>query len=197
MNSLKRWVYCALLISCSAKAELVSIGFYSNDMARPLSGYLFEAPFKPATKSYLDLGDELAEQFIKLAAADNDQFRLFAQYETSVTVMDEGPHLDLTDWKHCTTDWIPVDQITPATFQFPASLAVDLGCFPEVSGKELKKAVSEYGGERWSSLLGADVSPNSYPLATSLNTIRLRVEQLKNGEWVAVTMLDIAVPMGC
>ena len=44
-------------------------------------------------------------------AKAGETYRVRVQYETSLGLSAEGPHLDLTDWKHCVSDWEAADAL--------------------------------------------------------------------------------------
>ena len=173
------------------------IEIYSNELTQLSQNYKFNSPFTKESTAHLDLGDNLDGQLVKLISSDADTFRVHIQYETSLTVMDEGPHLDLVDWKHCTTEWLNVTESSPNTFKLPRESEINLDCFPDVTPKMIKDAVLKYGGERWASLLRDDIDVNTYPLATALSTIRVRVQRLMDKKWVEEALISINVPMGC
>ena len=186
-----------LIISSSANADLKMIEIYSNELTQLSQSYKFHPPFSKELTTYLELGDNLDGQLVKLTSSGADKFRVHIQYETSLTVMDEGPHLDLIDWKHCTTEWRQVTESSPNLFTLPSENEINLDCFPSVTSKEIRDAVFKYGGERWASLLKDDVNIYTYPLATSVSSIRIRVQRLSGEKWVEDAMISINVPMGC
>ena len=186
-----------LMMFPSANADLMIIDIYSNKLNQLSQNYRFNSPFTKAITTYLELGDNLDEQLVKLTSSKADQFRVHVQYETSITVMDEGPHLDLIDWKHCTTEWLQVSESSPNIFTLPQERKINLDCFPSVTSKEIKDAVLKYGGERWASLLKDNVDINTYPLAAAVSTIRIRVQRFSGENWVEDAMITINVPMGC
>ena len=186
-----------LIMSSSANADLTMIEIYSNDLTQLSQSYRFHPPFSKESTAYLELGDNLDGQLVKLISSDTDEFRVHIQYETSLTVMDEGPHLDLIDWKHCTTEWLPAAESSSNIFTLPQESQANLDCFPSVTPNEIRDAVLKYGGERWASLLKDNVNINTYPLATAVSSIRIRVQRLSGKKWVQDALISVKVPMGC
>ncbi len=93
-----------------------------------------------------------------------NKFRVSVQFETSSTIMDEGPHIDLIEWKHCTTNWVNLKSTKPNEFTLPKAMLIDKECFPTVSNDEVKSKIHEIAGKRWSSLLKGDIDVHKYPL---------------------------------
>ena len=61
----------------------------------------------------LDLSHSIENQIIVLHPFLNDarEFKIEQQFETSMSVSDEGPHIDLTDWRHYTSDWQEIKKL--------------------------------------------------------------------------------------
>jgi len=104
---------------------------------------------------------------------DDRDLALQYQIETSMTIMDEGPHIDLVDWKHYTSDWIDLERIDARRFRLPKIESnYELASrFPTYTVDELYEAAMATGGHRWADLA------------------RKRMETLFT--------LHISVPMGC
>lgn len=186
-----------LTMSSSAKADLMIVEIRSDELNQLSQNYRFTYPFSKETTAYLELGDNLDGKLVKLTSSGKEKLQVHIQYETSLTIMDEGPHLDLTDWKHCTTEWLQVMESSPNIFTLPRESEINLDCFPDVTPKMIKDAVLKYGGERWASLLNENVSINTYPLSTAVSTIRIRVQRLSGEKWVQDALISVSVPMGC
>jgi hypothetical protein len=158
----------------------------------------YVAPFKKETLGYLELGDSLSEAKVIILGEEDESYRIELQLETSISVSAEGPHLDLTNWKHCTTVWHSIKALTYNEFQLPDFTTVSTDCFPNVSHEEIKEEVLKQGGEYWVSVLEKEGLPEDYsPVGVSLSSVRIKVEKLIGTEWEVVTIIDINVPMGC
>lgn len=114
-------------------------------------------------------------------------------YETSVTIMDEGPHCDLLDWKHFTSPWKTLRQTEAGLFRCLGYTLKEHEKFPEVSTAELKEAVKEHCGEEWSE---AVKHPLEYPAGVGISTYFLRISGKKDGASF-VKIIAIYSPMGC
>lgn len=159
-------------------------------------GYTLVAPFETSSSVILEFGENLSEKIIFVDSIENRNYRARIQLETSITVMMEGPHLDMLDWKHCTTDWLDLKRFKSDRFTIPNLDEIDTDCFPEVSRKELRAAVMEYGGEYWAKLISDDIRKEELPIAVSLSSVRLKIEARENGKWELITIINVVIPMG-
>ena len=65
-----------------------------------------------------DVPEYVDGQDISIVGGDNaSKFRIFERYRTSMTVMGEGPHLDLVDWRHFDSEWIAWTNSTSVRFE--------------------------------------------------------------------------------
>jgi len=176
---------------------LIEVG--ADNPVEGVKSFQFKSPFKNSISRSLGLADDLSLLNVAIRSESTNSFRVLLQLETSMTVMDEGAHLDLTDWKHCTTDWLEVAKLSGNKFALPDFRRINTDCFPDVSDTEIKEEVFAQGGERWARVL--DISYPDYPEYSSttveLSSVRLKVETLRNGKWSLVTVLDFNVPLGC
>ena len=187
--------FLLLLISANAMAiTQINIDARGKDH---FQGYSFAAPYKKTTNAYLDLGENLSNKTVRIAAKDGANFKVQIQLETSLTIMDEGPHLDLINWKHCTTEWREVEKISGSEFILPVLEKINVDCFPNVTAAEIRAEALKLGGERWANLIKQDASINDYPLSTALSLVRIKIEEKISGEWQTITVLHFSIPMGC
>lgn len=156
----------------------------------------------------MELGDMLDEVTLRLApSTPGATLRVHVQFETSLSLSNEGPHLDLLDWKHCTSAWIPAKRVDAGTFVLPVSTESQASCFPPYTQAELRDAIraqlADDGRsdpaalERWTPkrVPGYDgMLPTPHP---GLSRIRLRVQERIDGAWTTVTVVTFMPPMGC
>ena len=186
-----------LVITSKVSLAIDKIEFYSPNNNAFLNTYEFIAPFDESIDSYLELGDNIDVQVVKITSTTSRKYKLSVQFETSLTIMDAGPHFDLTEWKHCTTDWLDLKSEKPNEYRFPEAALIDNNCFPKVSDEEIRSEVGRVAGERWLALLKGDLDVNHYPLGVSLSTVRIRVLEEVNGIWTLITTINFKIPMGC
>ncbi len=185
-----------LLISTNTFA-ITQINVAAQNDKDYFQGYSFVPPYQKTTHASLDLGENLSGKIVRIAANDGANFKVHLQLETSLTIMDEGPHLDLINWKHCTTEWIKVETESDSEFILPVLENIDVACFPKVTAAEIRAEALKQGGERWANLIKQDASINDYPFGTALSMVRIKIEENIAGEWQTVTVLLFSIPMGC
>jgi hypothetical protein len=150
----------------------------------------------------LGLGDAMAKAIMLYPAVPGTRFKVEQRYETSLTVMDEGPHLDLLDWKHHVSEWEEVPSRDGVTFVSKEIVADE---FPSVTRAEIVQAVAaelkkwgqNFDGERWIGLAETCSGPRAGACNVSVSKIMLRVRVMETGGWKDVQTIEIAVPMGC
>lgn len=140
------------------------------------------------------LAESIEGQTIKFNGYEKlEDLKVEQCYETSVTIMDEGPHCDLLDWKHYTSPWKTLRQTEAGLFRCLSYTLKEHEKFPEVSTAELKEAVKEHCGEEWSEVVK---HPLEYPAGVGISTYFLRISGEKDGASF-VKIIAIYSPMGC
>jgi hypothetical protein len=142
---------------------------------------------------FLELGDKIMSFYV-FDKSGASEYRLFLQTESSVTIMDEGPHLDLTNWKHGQSEEIQLSEKEGEYFYKDQSSQMS---FPEVSLSELIDAAKKKGGERWAQLAKKCNTPKEYPCSVTPSKYILRLERKVNGAWIKKGKAIIIPPMGC
>ena len=147
----------------------------------------------------LGLGENIENQVIALHPFPNDlrEFKVEQQFETSMTIMDEGPHYDLTDWKHYISDWQEIQKLAENRFLTSKIDEADSIKFPKVTSKEIYRAVSKNGDEKWVEHARLCKSPNDYPCGVSVSKISFRIMAKENGVWGVIHRINFIIPMGC
>jgi hypothetical protein len=119
------------------------------------------------------------------------------RYETSVTASAEGPHCDLIDWKHYTSEWKVLE--TSGLNKFTADVYTPemTQQFPEVSIDEVKTE-TERACEGWGEVVHEATSITDYPFSVGISRIWLRItaERSDTGEKIE-KIIEFGVPMGC
>lgn len=154
-----------------------------------------------STRFELGLGDSLASAVLEVVPRSGEDREMAVQFqiETSVTIMDEGPHLDLVDWKHSTSDWADLERIDVLKFRIPT---FDYGyelvsSFPAYTAQELVDAALAAGGDRWAELARRWPDPEDGRVGVGISTVRIRIRAHDVSGWSTVFTIEIDVPMGC
>lgn len=170
------------------------------------SGWRHEGPVPPQLTIPLELGDEVYGATLQLQpATPGATWRVRVQYETSLGLSAEGPHLDLTDWKHCVSDWEVAEAVDAVSFVLPTPSAEQHACFPSYTRAELEQAVRAYAvaqgdpamADDWIPRIGEGDALGTVVPFVAISAVRVRVEVLRKGKWVEVTTVGFLPPMGC
>ncbi|WP_372016425.1 hypothetical protein [Pseudoxanthomonas sp. 10H] len=176
---------------------------------RSFAGWQSEGEVAAALDVPLELGDEVHGATLQLQpAASAGPWRVRVQYETSLGLGAEGPHLDLTDWKHCVSAWVPAESSGPLSFVLPAPSPEQQACFPAYTAGELEQAVRDHAArmgdasqaDGWLQGLRAPSTGMSTTPVTpfvAISAVRVRVEVKRDGRWVEATTVTFVPPMGC
>lgn len=153
----------------------------------------------------LGLGEPIAKLIILHSKMGEDyEFRIEQQYETSLSLMDEGPHMDLLNWKHYVSEWKILESVGRHSF---VSKEVVSDKFPKVTTAEIIQATKEQSArwaregynpeERWVKIARKCKIPTEYPSGVSISKVRLKISVKTGKGWKEIHGIDILVPMGC
>lgn len=151
----------------------------------------------------LDLGEALVGIDVVGFAADGDDVRVEQRFETAMTIMNEGGHVDLVDWKHGATPWLTLTRDVGGRFRAAPRAEGPLP-FPPVKANDIVDAAKKAGADaRYLELARSCASATSYPCDVGVSRIVLRVlrrekDQERNAhEWRTVRVVYLNAPMGC
>jgi hypothetical protein len=148
----------------------------------------------------LGLVSEISGQLYSIELSESvKNIAIFQNYETSLTLMDEGPHVDLTNWKHYQSDWeqLKISDNKFRTFKYSDA---DNNKFPSVSTVEIVNAVKEHlndQDDRWAELAKKCNDANSAPCGVSISRINLKIELTNKNGTTSAKYIIFEVPMGC
>ncbi|MBA2734468.1 MAG: hypothetical protein H0U54_16525 [Acidobacteria bacterium] len=146
----------------------------------------------------LDLSESIENQIILLRGTIPErEFKLEQQFETSLAISDEGPHLDLVDWKHYRSEWREIKKLENNKFLTLKLTEADASRFPHVTMQEIYQEVLKEGGNRWANLVRAAKTINDYPIGISVSKISLRIKVREGERWRVLKRLEFTIPMGC
>jgi hypothetical protein len=151
----------------------------------------------------LGLGESILNQRIKLSSRCTN-VTIEQQYETSLVIGNEGPHLDLIDWKHYTSDWELLKATAENRFRSKAYSVKDEQKFPEVNNEEIVAAVKTYfesfpgnrSAPQWISLVKEVSNAHQYPCCVAISRVFFKVKGKSNGKTFEKTIV-FQLPMGC
>ena len=190
-------IYLICLFSSMLNAAINEINIIPNATTSISKAINLAEPFKDRITIPLEIQDQISNANLIIVANKNDKIRTSLQLETSMSIQDEGPHLDLLDWKHCTSDWLTIDNSATHQFKLPDFENIPLDCFPEVTLAEIKQAVLQHDGQEWIPLFDRDSFNKEMNLLIGISAARIKIEQMIEGKWVVVTIVNLNIPIGC
>jgi len=154
----------------------------------------------PVVVDDLDVPEYIDGQEISIVGGDKSaQFRIFERYRNSMTVMGEGPHLDLIGWRHFDSEWMPLDQLDQRRFRTLETDEMDDSKFPPTTQAELISAVRKRAAD-WPEaveLAKTCRSPHHEPCAVGVSSVYFRIEKQVGDRWIQVGVVEVLIPMGC
>ncbi len=112
--------------------------------------------------------------------------------------MNEGPHCDLTDWKHYLSEWQKLKTGKKGQFIGVQYAEKDGIKFPDISLDVLKEEVKKQCGTEFFNLLKNVKTQTEYPIGVSISRYYLRLTGTRNDNGKTFTKLIIfSTPMGC
>ncbi|PHN08270.1 SH3 domain-containing protein [Flavilitoribacter nigricans] len=126
------------------------------------------------------------------------KIEILQRYETTVTIMDEGPHCDLIEWEHFYSEWEPLTYLPSINaYQVRQYSESESRKFIDVTPEELQRAVLQHCGERWAKLIPSDQSVGTYPSGIDISRIFLKLVLTDQDGQVSEKLLIFELPMGC
>ncbi len=144
----------------------------------------------------IELGEVFEGKKINLIEVSLTNVKVEQRFETSLSVMNEGPHCDLINWKHYLSEWEPVKQIGVNTYQSNTYTEVEKKKFPVTTPEEITNAVQLYCPD-WSKSFPKISSPNLYPSEISISKYYLKISGSDHLGNFSENLLIVQIPMGC
>ena len=180
-------------VTLDLKAFVISFQSIVNDS---YYDYSFNNKGDDTTDVYLELGDSPENNLLTFDSRESEIVNIYQRYETSATIMNEGPHLDLIDWFHYASDWVALEKNDNDSFKSISYSLEEASKFPEVDIEQLKVMVNNIGGERWAKLVKDVNSINDYPIGIGISKIEFKIEYLLRGIKKAKYIV-FEMPLGC
>lgn len=169
-------------------------------LSEPSSDRLIELSKNSTTTIELELGEDINDQEVSLSGDTGSEYRILQRYQTSMTISAEGPHLDLLDWRHFDSAWIPLQQFDTHRFRTLASNQMDETKFPPTTKAEIISAVEKRAGNDWPEILELVKTcqgPNDGCCGVGISSIFLCVQKRVPDGWSDMGVVEFRFPMGC
>jgi len=173
----------------------LSINLWAEEMSVKYSTGLNPQKMTISNAKIQTIQIELGEEIESILIHGVGKYKVFLQTETSLTVMDEGPHIDLINWKHGKSEFVEL-KIKDNEFLF-VDLSKDVD-FPKFTNMELVKAVTKEAGKRWGKLAKKCKTGNTDPCAIgpSKFIFKIQKEEAKD-KFIDLGQIEFVPPMGC
>ncbi len=154
-------------------------------------------------KDTISMGIELGEtpegKTIRIQhLQDYSKIQIFQKHENSITIMNEGSHCDLVNWKHYKSSWKPLKSISKyRKFITHSYTEKDWKNFINVTIDDVKAEVKKSCGEDWSDLLKNAESLKDFHIGVSISKIYLRIVMTNLDGDKIEKIIAFEIPMGC
>ena len=146
----------------------------------------------------VELGESPEGKKFYLKNHDYKKIEVYQRFENSITIMNEGPHCDLTEWKHYDSPWQTLKlQEGGNSFMTTTYAPEDWQKFIPVDMTELKLAVKNNCQEHWLDLLMNVKDVNDYPIGISMSRIFLKLILTDKNKVTSEKLIVFNIPMGC
>lgn len=155
----------------------------------------FTTTQRDTAEVYLDLGEEIEGQTLRVNQFKKGKLRVYQRFENSITIMAEGPHCDLTEWMHYDSQWHELP-ISNGEFLTESYTMEERQLFHDITIDELRETVRGQCGDGWAAQIKNIKSPTEYPAGIGTSRIFLRFV-LENSEGSIEKVISFVIPMGC
>ncbi len=201
---MKRLVIVVMLYGmplCSWASPLRLSVFCGDDHSTPVR--VFEDLNQINAPVVLEAGEEWVRQdcVLKLEG-DTSTLKIERQFETTLSLLDEGPHLDLTQWKHYRSPWEVLTRMDETQFLYPGISAERSRQFPAVTTQEIIRAIPRtLPAQRrmyWKRIASqCELTEESSHCSVAMSIIRLRFKNIHPSNPRAQKVLTLELPLGC
>ena len=145
----------------------------------------------------VELGGSPEGKTLIVNNGDYKRVSIFQRYENSITIMNEGPHCDLTEWEHYYSNWQPIHKISSNKFETLSYTEDDWEKFTDISIEALKTEVLEHCGEDWVKYIENVKTVKDYPAGVGTSRIFLKILMTDFEDKVTEKIIKFEIPMGC
>jgi hypothetical protein len=176
----------------------IELYFESSDIWTADS--VFSKTHKDSVVIEVGLGENLDNLKFKITKKElPNGLKVFEKYETSISISDEGAHLDLLNWKHFYSEQKQLE-IQNGEFITDSISKIDSQRFPIVSTEEIKNQVIKVTGNADNKFYYRAIeckNANGYPCYVSVSRRILTIEYMNNTGLKEHKVIIFNLPMGC
>ncbi len=157
-----------------------------------------EISIKDTTELFLDLESTLDTFLIYWKNEKMISHSIKEQYQTVLSVQDEGPHIELYEWKNYKSEWADVDSIFSNVFLVRKITEEESSHFPKFTKQELVSYLTLNVDENWANKISnPEVGKWTEYFWIGVGIIRISIKIILNNGLEITKLLIIYPPMGC
>ena len=145
-----------------------------------------------------ELGESIEGKIISISTEQLINLKIEQRFETSVTIMGDGPFCDLDEWKHYYSEWKILKTNKMGQFVCNSYALEDRNKFPKIQLSELKEIVKKKCGNEYYKKISEIKSLNDYPsiVGISRHFLRISGKRIDNGT-IINKLIILLEPIGC
>lgn len=191
-------VFSQLSEKDSPLIKLYDLELQFNDIVIFVENENESLTFTDTVDLYLDLGETIQGQTFKIVKSGLREIKIEQQYKTSLSISNEGPHLDLLDWKHFTSDWVELIPIDKDKYKAITYSENDQEKFPNFTEAELVDYLKSIGHQGYADLIvNPTYSDGSKHWWTGLSRVSIKVTGFDKENKLVTRIINFEIPMGC
>lgn len=145
-----------------------------------------------------EVGENFEDRILYINSEKVNDLIVEESYETSISIMDEGPHCDLTEWEHYIGEWRPLHKNHLEEYPLYTYSEKESQKFPAISMEQLRAAVAKHCEQEWAEKIKNIQSPTEYPSSVGISRYYIRISGKRKTDGTAFQKtLVIKSPMGC
>ncbi len=119
------------------------------------------------------------------------------QLENSLAISYEGPHLDLVNWKHYTSNWSSLTQLGSWKYRIKEYSNEEMNKFPEFTKEELVSYLKSTGFTNDADYIEKKWTESYNPLYVAPSRIILKITGKNHNNKTVTKIINFLIPMGC
>ena len=201
-STAKGYLFSGFLTS-NAFPPFLSFKFESINLA--IQGFEVWDTYGALKKTHRDtasievaLGETPEYKYLRIAKNKFQKVEIFQRYENSVTILNEGPHCDMTEWEHFDSKWekLPFFERQNA-FRTLYYDGRDGSLFKSIDMEKFRQAVKVHCGESWYEHAKSAKYIGDYPVELTISSIFLKIVLTDFEGKRTEKFIEFVMPMGC
>ncbi len=200
--------FICLLISSSSFAQLQGVNspqlqfaefkLTYNDIIILIEEGDIGKTFESNVDLYLDLGETVQGVLIEISGCTLKDLIIEQQFETSISIANEGPHLDLLEWKHYTSKWEKITVVEDFKFIALSYSEEEESRFPEFKLQELINYLHLINKSTYADLVEyPKFKDGSVHWRIGLSRISFKITGKDQQNNLITKQVNFDIPMGC